>query len=144
MGMGRKKFLSPNRGLKSWICKSPNAPSLKRGKVKFTDCTACYIKRIEAWKDLFWPGSFFLRLRCSVPDGVVALLGKVHDDGDDRSAPVKEFPFFLIFLPFDTPLSIQSFYRVATCKPIMLIAMKITDELEATAHMIQYWWVQGW
>jgi hypothetical protein len=48
--------------------------------------------------------------------GDVVLLGKVVDDGDDRSAPIKECSFFLIFPPFDTPMSLQSFYRAATSK----------------------------
>jgi hypothetical protein len=47
------------------------------------------------------------------------LLGKVVDDGDDRSAPVEEFLFLLIFLPFDIPLSLQRLYGVATSKPII-------------------------
>ncbi|SAM06423.1 hypothetical protein [Absidia glauca] len=46
-------------------------------------------------------------------DGDVVLLGKVVDDGNDRSAPVKEGSFFLIFPRFDTPLSLKSLCRVA-------------------------------
>jgi hypothetical protein len=71
------------------------------------------------------------------------LLGKVVDDGDDRSAPVEVFSLFLIFPPFDTPLSLQSLYRVATSKPIILFAVKINDGLDPMAHSIQWWWLQG-
>jgi hypothetical protein len=71
------------------------------------------------------------------------LLGEVVG-GDDQSTTVKGFSFFLIFLPFDTPLSLQSLYRVASSKPIILFAVKINDELDPTAHSIQWWWLQGW
>ncbi|SAM05965.1 hypothetical protein [Absidia glauca] len=47
-------------------------------------------------------------------DGGVVLVGKVVDNVDDRSAPVEEILFLLIFPPFDTPLSIQSLDRVQT------------------------------
>jgi hypothetical protein len=67
---------------------------------------------------LFEPRASFFGDIGSSFDGGVVQLGKVVDDGDDRSAPVKEFLFFLIFPPFDTPLSLQSLYRVATSKPI--------------------------
>jgi hypothetical protein len=49
------------------------------------------------------PGASFFGDIGSGFDGGVVLLGKVHDDGSDRSAPLEEFSFFLIFLPFDTP-----------------------------------------
>ncbi|SAM08456.1 hypothetical protein [Absidia glauca] len=70
--------------------------------------------------------------------GDVVLLGKGVDDGDDRSAPVKESSFILNFPPFDTPLSLQSLDRVATSNPIILFAVKINDGLNPTAHSIQW------
>jgi hypothetical protein len=53
-------------------------------------------------------------------DGDVALLDKVVDEGDDRSAPVEEISFFLIFPPNDTRLSLRILYRFATSNPVIL------------------------
>jgi hypothetical protein len=115
--------------------------TLKKDKVKFIDYTACNIKIQEAIYTLLFenlvimsgkmvqrfvePGASFFGDIGSGFNRDVVLLGKVVDDGDDRSAPVKEFAFTLIILPFDPPLSPQSLYRVATSKPIILFAEKI-------------------
>ncbi|SAM03964.1 hypothetical protein [Absidia glauca] len=66
------------------------------------------------------PGASFFDDFGSGFDGDVVRLDIDVDDGDDRSAPVEEFSFFLIFPPFDSPLSLQSLYGVTTSKPIIL------------------------
>jgi hypothetical protein len=107
----------------------------------FIDCTACNIKRLEAIYALLFedmiiefgkrvqrlvePGASFFGNIGSGFDSDVVLLCKVVDGSDDRSAPVKDF---LIFPPFDTPLSLRSLYRVATSKPIVLFAVKLSTE----------------
>jgi hypothetical protein len=120
----KRKILVAKSGFEIW--------SVQIDKVKFIDCTACNIKRLEAiytvlFEDLVImfgkmvqrlvePGASFFGDIGSSFDGDSGLMGKVVDD---RSAPVEEFPLFLIFPPFDTPLSLQSLYRAATSKPIM-------------------------
>jgi hypothetical protein len=54
------------------------------------------------------PGASFFGDIGSGLDGDVVLLDKVAANGDNRSAPAKDFWFFLIFPPFDTPLSLHS------------------------------------
>jgi hypothetical protein len=53
------------------------------------------------------PGASFFGDIGSGFDGDVMLLGKVVDGGDDRSATVESFSSFLIFPPFNAPLSLQ-------------------------------------
>jgi hypothetical protein len=66
------------------------------------------------------------------------VLGKVVDDGDDRSAPVEKFSFFLIFLHL-TPHCRSRVSKVATNNPFILLAVKINDGFDPTAHSIQWW-----
>jgi hypothetical protein len=79
--------------------------NLKRDDVKFIECTACNIKRVEAIHTLLFedlviifgkmvqrlvePGASFFGDFGSGFYGDVVLLGKVADGGGDRSAPVK-------------------------------------------------------
>jgi hypothetical protein len=109
---------------------------LKRDEVKFIDFTAYNIQRLEAIYTLLFKyliimlgkmvqrlvkrGARFFDDIGSGFDRDVVLLGKVVDDGDDRSAPIEGFSFFLIFSPFKTPLSLQSLYRAANSKLIIL------------------------
>ncbi|SAL98163.1 hypothetical protein [Absidia glauca] len=83
------------------------------------------------------PGAPFFGDIGSGFDSDAVLLDKVVDGGDDRSAPVAELSFFLIFPSCDTPFALQSLYRVVTSKPIILFAVKINDGLDPTAHSIQ-------
>ncbi|SAM09428.1 hypothetical protein [Absidia glauca] len=79
------------------------------------------------------PGASFFDGIGSGFNGDVVLLGKVADDGDDRSALVKEILLFLVFAPFDTPLSLQSI--IATSKPIM--SSKAAHPLNLTPRLFQ-------